>query len=125
KRSIERKRDEVSLRFMQLAEFTIGISSCGIEISQNCPCERMGRGVPAQRALNHQLRLAVGINRKLRGIFRNWKNLWNAISGASGRKNDVTHTCFESRIKQSQRTNHIVVKVAFGVLHGFANIRET
>src|SRR6266568_4578435 len=122
KSSLNRERDEMRLRLMGLADFTLWVSACRIEIPQGKPAQPVRFAIPVQNALDYALRFSVGVDGILKVVLWNGGAVGNPVSCAAGRKDNVLYAGVQHGIEESQRVGHIVAEVLARTFHGLADI---
>src|SRR5262245_617735 len=79
------ERNEMRFGRVVLPDFSVGIGSCGIEITKAGVTQSVCACVPAQDLLDEQLRFAVRTDRSLRVIFGDRQFVRYAVSRARRR----------------------------------------
>ena len=101
-----------------LVAFARAIARAGsIEIPQRDDLEAVRAVEPSERALEGQLRLAVGIDRVRRHAFVERRALGHAVDRARRRKDDRHHAGVAHRFEQAEARDEIVSIVARRLLH--------
>src|SRR5262249_51240370 len=82
-------RNEMRLRLMPFAEFSVRIGAAGIEVSQRDIFQIIGCRVVPQDLLSNEFRPSIWIDRQLRRLLGYGERLRNAIGCAAPRENDL------------------------------------
>ena len=108
---------------MVLTDLAVGRSSRGIEVAQRRPPQPVAVSVPAQDLLDHQLRLAVRIHRRLRMTLVDRHAHGIAVGRAGRGEDDRLDASVMHRVQQVQRSNGVVLEVLRWIGHGLADER--
>jgi len=112
---LEHIRDEMRLDPVILSE---GLARAGcIEIPQGHEGDAVEFAIPAEHLLEHELRLAVGIDRFLRKCLVDRHRLRNAEGGAGRGEDEALHPFGHHGLEQIHAVRHIVAEVLPGIGH--------
>ena len=119
--NLEDIRDEVGLDAVILAELLGGTRR--IEVTECDEGDPMELSVPAEYLLEHQLRLAVGVDWLLRRNFVNGHRLGDAEGGAGGGEDEALHSLGDHGLQQVHAIRHVVAEIFPGIGHRFPDQR--
>src|SRR5947209_7366634 len=79
---IQNKRDQVGLRIVIFTDLIVGVGASGVEVAQGDRPQPVSCLKVAKHPFRKQLRRTIGVNWILRGLFRDWSPVRNAVGGA-------------------------------------------
>src|SRR5216684_3070296 len=85
----------------------------------------MGVAVPLQSPLDHELALAVGVDRALRRGLGNRYRLRQTVGGAGRGENDVAHPDLSHDVEQAEAIDDIVAEIELRFRDRLADIGES
>ena len=121
---VEQHRDQVRLRVVVLADLAVRIGAGGVEVAQRHGAQAVGGGVVAQDLLDHPLRAAVGIDRRLWPVLGDRLAGARAVGGAGAGEDDPADAVRAHRIQQAKRADDVVAVVEPRIEHRLADIGE-
>ena len=118
----ERKRNQVGLGIMQLADFTALICASGVEVAETGRAQAVSPIVGFERILTEKFGSTIWIDRLARVVLRD-RNLGRlAINGARGRKHEAADARVERGVQQAQRRLNVVAEIFTRVLDRLTDI---
>src|SRR6266478_3977311 len=118
----ERKRNQMGLGIMQLADFTALICAGGVEVAQTGRAQAVSSIVGFKRILTEKFGSTIWIDRLARVILRD-RNLGRlAIDGARRRKHEAADTRIERGVQKTQGCLDIVAEILARVLDRLTHI---
>ena len=120
-RDLEDVGDEVRLEAMVFAEFFA--RARGVEVAKRHKLQAMNLLVPLENFFEHQLGLAVRIDRALRHILRYGHAVGRPVGRTGGTEDKFLHPALDGGVGELEGVDDVVVKVLFRVGHGLAHKR--
>ena len=115
-------RNQMRLDAVMLAKFFARAGS--VEIAEGDEIQLVNFTIPDEHFLEHQLGLAVRIDRTLRQILRHRHAVRRTVSRAGGAEDEFFHAAFHGGVRELERVDEVVVEIFFRVRHGLAYERE-
>ena len=104
---------------MMLSEIRAGAG--GVEIAEGDKIQSVNLFIPQEHFFEHQLGLAVGIDRALRQILGHRHTIRRAIGGARGTEYELLHLGGHRGVQELQPIGDVIVEILAGVGHGLAD----
>ena len=101
----------------------LGAGPGGVEVAEGHEFQAVEVAVPGENPLEHELGLAVGIDRPLRQCLVHGHLFGDAVGGAGGAEDEFPNPMGHTGVEQVDARSHVVAEVLGGIGHRLAHQR--
>jgi hypothetical protein len=113
------------LRFVLFTDFAFRVSTSSVEVAEGSMANTVSSFIVPYDLLDHELTPTVGVDGLLLMVFRYGDGIWNTVSRARARKDEITTSLSPHRIQEANRPGNVIAIVFVGRDDRFTHIGES